>query len=122
MSDKKKWKVGDTLWFVPSARWDGEPRLLRVLKVGRKWLDCANASEANPAPHMVKRFYAETLYGDGSRRSSPGRCWPTREDYERETARAERWRRIFARLSYGSHRYVSDEVMDAIERAMEVKP
>ena len=45
--------VGQELWFVPRERYLGQPRMVKVTKVGRKW---AVRSSANTVRDEASRF------------------------------------------------------------------
>lgn len=73
--------VGQELWMVPRERHLGQPRFVKVVKVGRKWaeLDC------------LYRVNMETLSVDGGGYTSPARCYLDKEAYEAEQERQRLW-------------------------------
>jgi len=80
-----KFIVGQTLWFVHCgtggnrSHMDGE---VTITKVGREWLTLSNR-------HRVDKH---TLYADGKGYASPGRCYLSREIYEKWKAVLKAWR------------------------------
>lgn len=75
---------GQTLFFVPSHLRRREASDVEVTKVGRKWAQLSNGH----------RIDVETMRVDGGGYTSPGRCWVSREDYEREVLRNQAWRAL----------------------------
>ena len=71
-----KLKVGQKLWMVYSDHRRGHSHEVTVEQVGRKWayLDKFNKS----------RIYIASLKVDGGEYSSPGQCYLSKEDYEKE--------------------------------------
>ena len=76
-------QVGQKLWFVERgrryARRDGE---VTVSKDGSRWAEIEKGRE---------RIDLQTLCVDGGRYSSPGTCYLTREEHEREVALRAEW-------------------------------
>jgi hypothetical protein len=86
--------VGQELWYAPAdRRYLGGACAVRVLKVGRKWAD---------VDHHIGRVDAESLWVDGGKYSSPGRCWLSKETWEAEEARRSAWDQL-RRDVYGQH-------------------
>ena len=77
MSDTKL-KVGDRLWFVPSARYHGVPEEYEVRSVGRKWAGIAPPHWKNDRYRIDKN----TLVAHSSVGSSPGQAYRDRDAYE----------------------------------------
>ena len=84
-------KVGQTLWFVPSATWRGVSREVTVTKVGRKWASLNDNARVSVA----------TMWIDGGEYSSPGRCWPSAEVYENWCKCTDAWTELRRRISWG---------------------
>lgn len=84
-------KIGDRLWYVPGNR-NGSPRHVTVLSVGRKWADIGGGT----------RISIETLKADGGKYTSPGTCYPSKEEYEAEQALDRAWRRFENMVRYSS--------------------
>jgi hypothetical protein len=76
-----KLEVGQKLWWVPSHRHNMSEREVTVEKVGRKWatLDCGY------------RIDVASLVADVGGYSSPGKCYPTREEWSAENALGTAW-------------------------------
>lgn len=64
-------KVDQTLWYVPTFR--GSPHDVQIVKIGRAWATL----------NRDGRISIETLRVDGEGYTSPGRCYLSREDYEK---------------------------------------
>lgn len=78
-------KVGQKLWMVPRERYLGAPRFVTVTKVGRTWahIDC----------HSY-RVGLKSMKIDGGEYTSPGRCYLTKEEHDRELERERVWREL----------------------------
>lgn len=79
--------AGQELWLVPSARYLGDPSLVTVGKVGRKWAEVKDGKFDS----VIGRINVETLFLDGDGYTSAGRCWLNRADWEAETSRQSAW-------------------------------
>ena len=66
-----KLTVGQELLYVPAYH-RKKPRMVKVIKVGRRWATLDNRS----------RIDMQTLEADGGDYSSPGRCYNSPEEYE----------------------------------------
>jgi hypothetical protein len=80
-----KFIVGQTLWFVYYKGYSSSPRPdceVTITKVGREWLTLSSG-------HRVDKH---TLIADGKGYSSPGRCYLSREIYEKRVATLKAWR------------------------------
>lgn len=72
-----QFEVGMELYFVPSDPRRQKNQLVKVEKVGRKWVNLDNGY----------RFDKEAKYGmwvDGGEYSSPGRLYLSKEDYDKD--------------------------------------
>jgi len=76
--------VGQELYFVPT-RSGTSPYSVTVKKVGRKWAELNDRH----------RIDIETLYADGGKYISPGRCWLSRAEYDAEIDRQAAWKELF---------------------------
>lgn len=89
-------KAGDTLWYVPESRrlvgGGGEPRELVITKVARVWL------HVNDPRGAVKCVNVKTLCADGGGYTSPGRCYPSRAEYEAQQETNEAWNELQRRM------------------------
>jgi len=80
-----KFIVGQNLWWVYENSYSNSPRPgceVAITKIGRKWIDLDNG-------HRVDKH---TFYADGRGYSSPGRCYLSREIYEKRVATLKAWR------------------------------
>lgn len=102
--------TGQKLCWVFSESRRGEPCEVEILRVGRKWLELSNR----------QRVDRETLRADGRGYSSPGRCFQSREEYERINLRAKAWDRIRRRITerWHPHDSVDMESMLQAERLL----
>jgi hypothetical protein len=85
MKKMSKFIAGQTLWFVYYKSYSLRPRPdceVTVTKVGREWLALSNR-------HRVDKH---TLIADGKNYSPPGRCYLSREIYEKRMATLKAWR------------------------------
>lgn len=74
-------QVGQKLWYVPNDKRWGKEQEIEVTKVGRKW---ANVG-------YLGRIDIETLSVDGRGYSSPGQCYLSREEWERNEVLSDAW-------------------------------
>src|SRR4051812_6194835 len=79
--------IGQTLYFVPAQRHNGNPHDVVVMKIGRKWADIRPADWQRNS----HRIGLDDWQADGGGYSSPGRCSPSKEAYDAECARREAW-------------------------------
>jgi hypothetical protein len=100
-----EFKVGQSLWFAPSARWAGAPRSVVISKVGRKWITLGDEGRMDP----------ETMRMDGEGFSSPGRCYLTRQDWEDAVARRDAWDRVW-KMIYNQHSVPAHLTRAAIDK------
>lgn len=85
-----KLEVGQVLWFVHSDhRRRGGPRAAKVVKIGRLWATL----------DIHYRVDIRSLWADGGRYSSPGRCYVNLEAYEQEQRLTEAWRQFHQDVS-----------------------
>ena len=75
-------KVGQELWYVPPRGW-GQPRIVTVAKVGRKWAHLNNG----------RRIDVTNLYAD-SCVPGFGQCHLSVDDFLREEKRRAAWRAL----------------------------
>ena len=89
--------VGQKLWCVMSDRRGGSfpGREVTITKVGRKWLTIDYADYRVDMGHM---------FVDGHGYASPGRCYLSKEEYEKIPALQAAWKEFRARLTlmYGT--------------------
>jgi hypothetical protein len=91
---EKMLTVGQELWYVPAdRRYLGGACAVRVLKVGRKWAEVSS---------NLGRIDAQSLWVDGGKYSSPGRCWLSKEAWEAAEALNSAWSEFY-RDMYGRH-------------------
>lgn len=76
---ERKYKIGQTLYFVPSR---GKPFETTISSVGNTWLYLTN---------QRLRVDKETLIADGGNYSSPGRCYANVEEYDLHVKTVQRW-------------------------------
>ena len=83
--------VGQKLWFVPSSR-IGNAREVTVLKVGRLWAYLSDMTVSDA------RMDIHTLCLDGRGYASPGKCYASREEYERIIGVSTLWNAFIRRV------------------------
>lgn len=76
--------VGQTLWYVPEYRNGYRPHEVEVVSVGRKWIGVSDG-------HRIDK---DTLEADGGKYSSPGRCYLSREEWERIQGIRDAWSQL----------------------------
>ena len=81
-------EVGQTLYYVPSQRHGGDPREVKVTKVGRKW------ATVQEGVWFTEKIDLDTLVADGGVYSSPGQCYLSKTHYEEVLAESEAWKRF----------------------------
>lgn len=102
-----KLQVGQKLFYVSSSRWRTNPtRWLAITKVGRKWAYLENGD----------RVYVETLFVDGAGYSTPGRCYLTEEEYQKEKHKTECWRVLWNWVD-ARHQIPRETNIEAIQAA-----
>jgi len=77
--------VGQELWFVHREKRSGEPRTVKVTRVGRKWAHL---------DYWGHRIDITTLKADGNGYASPGQCWLNKAAWEAEVERTAAWGRL----------------------------
>lgn len=77
--------VGQFLWYQSNKRWKRSSYVV-VEKIGRQWATVRDADT-----DMIARINLMTLQADGAGYSSPGTCYFSKEDYEREVALQNEW-------------------------------
>lgn len=90
MSETVKLFVGQELYFVPSDS-RNKPYWVTVNKIGSKWAQVSTTLRIN----------IETLWADGGKYISPGRCWFSVEAHEAEVRRVGAWRELQKTVQYG---------------------
>lgn len=93
---KRKWEVGQTLWWEQTARWGDRSQELVIAKVGRKWLTVWTVGEHS---HEFGRVDAETLQYDMNS-TPPGQVWTSREECETRRALEAAWRSLREAIGY----------------------
>lgn len=106
---RKPLQVGQKLWYVPRHRGSGKPREVTVKKIGRIWAELDYGGRIN----------IDTLEADGGQYPSPGRCYLSRADYERENYRERLWTALKGRLDR-RYRAPADISADRIIQAAEI--
>lgn len=76
---ERKYKIGQTLYFVPSR---GKPFEVTISSVGYTWLYFLNRR---------LRVDKEMLIADGGNYSSPGQCYVSVEEYDLHVKTRDRW-------------------------------
>ena len=87
------WTVGQTVFLVINGRRIVDKVDCHIAKIGRKWITLDYPSW-NPY-----RFDAETMRLHHEGYSSPGRVYPSREEYEASTLRQQLFTELTQRLS-----------------------
>jgi hypothetical protein len=82
-----KLEVGQKLWFVPNER-RGKPYETTVTKVGKKWASIG---------YRI-RIDIETMWADGGKYSSPGRCYFSEQEYLVEMSLFNKWQEFKIKL------------------------
>lgn len=98
--------VGQELWMVPRQRYLGEPRTVKVVKVGRKYADLDIRGY---------RVDMTTLVVDGGNHGSLAQCYLDRTAHEAEQERGRLWTVLRNRIDrqYIPPENVSGEQMKA---------
>jgi hypothetical protein len=81
--------TGQLLYYVPNATRTGRITELRVKHVGRKWATLE--LPLLPGAREWGRCDLVTGEVDGKGYSSPGKCWNSKEEYERYAQLAQAW-------------------------------
>lgn len=79
------YKVGQELYYEPFDARDRNNRMVRIIKIGRKWLELDGT-------WSKMRADIETLLVDGGKYSPPGQCYLSREARETEVLLLKGWR------------------------------
>lgn len=110
-------KVGQQLWFVPwEVRLRDRAAYETVTKIGREWVTMSGAN-----PHRFRKGDPR-MRADGRGYSSPGSYYLSREAYEQEVARNERWRNLMRRISAHAVPYhITHEDMDILARILKLE-
>lgn len=77
-------KADQELYFVPTY---SEPKIVTITKVGRKFLTVKLVSREY-------RVYIDTLIVDGNGYNSPGRCYLSKEEYDKQKYHKDLWESI----------------------------
>jgi hypothetical protein len=85
---KPSLKVGDKLYFLAHQKY-GSSEDVTVLKVGRKWATLDNQT----------RIALEDWIADGGEYSSPGRCYPSKQEYDDECELLDKWEAFVKKLN-----------------------
>lgn len=81
--------IGQELWWVPTnGRGRSEPSSVTVTKLGRRWIGLSNGH----------KFDIDTMRADGGQYSSPGRCYLSQAEHEREMALEFAWAELRAAI------------------------
>lgn len=102
--------IGQSLCFEFSeheAR-SGQCQIVTITKVGRRWLKISNGY----------RVDAKTLIADGGAYASPGRCFFSREERDKELARKKAWANLRKSLSWLAPDDVSAEDIERAARLL----
>ena len=78
--------VGQVLYYVPESRYN-QSKYVTITKVGRIWLSCDGM-----------RISKETLRADGYGYASPGKCWLSKEEYDRYRELCKAWEELKSRI------------------------
>ena len=98
-----KLEVGQELLYVPAYH-RKKPRMVKVIKVGRRWATLDNRS----------RIDMQTLEAGGGDYSSPGRCYSSSTEYEEQRRRGILYERLRHRLDWTPRVGVtSDDILQA---------
>ena len=85
--------VGQVLWYVQYRISRGDAgHEVTIAKIGRKW-----AALDKGWPRIDK----DTLVADGGKYSSPGRCWLSKDDWERGKIADKAWNQLSGRVRHG---------------------
>lgn len=98
MSETVKLFSGQQLYFVPSNGRD-KPYWITINRVGNKWATVSRGLRVN----------VDTLWVDGGKYASPGRCWYSVEAHEAEVRREGAWRALQNVVRYGGPPETLDE-------------
>lgn len=80
-------KIGQSLYFVPNNKSNNTTEWWTVEKVGRKWLTCKRYNREC-------RVDKKTLNVDGGNYNSPGRCYLSKEEYDKQKYHKDLWESI----------------------------
>lgn len=103
---KRKFTVGQTLFFVGAHRYNSGVTKATIEKIGRKWLTMSNGHRAD----------VETLAADGGNYVSPGQFWPSMKEYEAADRRAASWNELYRLVSstYHAPKHLTAEAINKI--------
>src|SRR5215467_6214163 len=90
--------VGQQLWYVPSRKY-ARPEYVEVEKIGRVWITLRGGD----------RIDRQTLLADGRGYASPGQCYFSKEDYEREVALDTAWGSLRRAIDRGRPKHLTLE-------------
>jgi len=93
---RRKYEVGQRLWWERIARWGECDQEIEITKVGRKWLTVWTVGEHS---HEFGRLNAETL-SLKMNSTPPGRVWISREECETRRALERAWRSLREAIGY----------------------
>lgn len=91
--------LGQELYWEYSeySHMKGKSEMVRITKIGRRWIGLSNGHRAD----------ASTLWADGGKYSSPGRCFLSRDSREEERNRDAAWTALRNKMSFRSPEQVS---------------
>ena len=117
MTGAKRFKVGQTLWYVPtnhSRDKNSEKRgeAVTINKVDPKWVYFDGG-------HWLPRMSAETMFADGKGYSSPGRFYLDEDAYKLDLKLEKAWTRLYQRI-YRSKRPNSLEAIEQVAKLLEI--
>lgn len=104
-------QVGQELWYVPAdSRHHDRSHAVTVVKVGRKWAHLNS---------YYGKIDIETLWLDGGKYSSPGRCWASKEAWEAEQHRHRVWYDFQRRLTHTPPDGVTVDTIEKIKSMLD---
>lgn len=106
-----KFEIGQSLWRVAER---SKPCEVKIVRVDRKWLELSDGHRAD----------VHTLWLDGGRYNSPGRCYLSREMWEAENMRQGRWRLFRSKMNdqYACPTGVTAEQIETVMQILGMMP
>ncbi len=105
------YSIGQEFYYVPRERYMGNPRNMKITKIGRKWITLSAMT------HWTIRADKTNLVVDGAGYQPPGVLYASKESYEAMKVLSEEWT-TFARAVYRtSHRQPTDVTIEDIKQA-----